>query len=333
MDDFPDRYGFSAPLSYITGTHNVRVGIQDTWGSYRRTDTSNADLRAIFLSGVATSAVILNSSVEHYDKLMPTVGVYAQDSWTLNAMTVNYGARYEHFAHGIPTETSPAGRFHRGAHLRADRHADVEQHFATRAGLSTTSSATRRRPSSSAWAGTSRLDPPASPRATTRCSSRSAPWPGPTRTWTGVPQGELGCVYQTPGCEINLAQLPKGFGVASLANFDPDLKRMYNIETAVSVQQELRQGFSVQGGWYHRDFHNLRRRDNTLQTFADYTPLRCTAPLTDADHLQQRQRRGAFEHQLRGHERRLEPEDVVQRLRVQLQRASDARHHSSSAVA
>src|SRR5678815_1108732 len=54
----------------------------------------------------------------------------------------------------------------------------------------------------------------------------------------GVPQGELGCVYLNAGCEMNLSgnatragQLPNGFGVASLSNVDPDIKRMYNIET------------------------------------------------------------------------------------------------------
>ena len=33
------------------------------------------------------------------------------------------------------------------------------------------------------------------------------------------------------------------------------------------------------GGWYHRDYHNLRRRDNTLQTFADYTPFTLFSPI------------------------------------------------------
>ena len=72
-------------------------------------------------------------------------------------------------------------------------------------------------------------------------------------SWTdlngdGVPQGELGCTYLQPGCEINLAQLPKGFGVASLANFDPNIKRMYNVETAVSVQHELRRACRCRAG-------------------------------------------------------------------------------------
>jgi len=103
-------------------------------------------------------------------------------------------------------------------------------------------------------------------------------------SWTdlnrdGVPQGELGCVYLSAGCEINLAQLPNGFGVASLANFDPGMKRMYNIETAVSVQRELFTGVSVSGGWFHRDFKNLRRRVNVLQSFADYTPFTMFSPI------------------------------------------------------
>jgi hypothetical protein len=78
---------------------------------------------------------------------------------------------------------------------------------------------------------------------------------------------------------LNLAQLPAGFGVANISTFDPDMKRMYNIETSVSVQHELRTGLSVSGGWFHRDYKNLRRRDNVLQTFSDYTPFTLWSPI------------------------------------------------------
>jgi hypothetical protein len=54
---------------------------------------------------------------------------------------------------------------------------------------------------------------------------------------------------------------------------------MYNIEESVSIQHELFSGVSVTGGWYHRDFKNLRRRTNTLQTFADYTPFTLFSPI------------------------------------------------------
>ena len=43
---YPDRYAVAGSVSYVTGTHNMKVGIQDTWGRYRRTDTANGDIRA-----------------------------------------------------------------------------------------------------------------------------------------------------------------------------------------------------------------------------------------------------------------------------------------------
>ena len=45
------------------------------------------------------------------DDLKADLGIYGQDSWTMNRLTVNYGARWEYFASGIPAETSAAGRF------------------------------------------------------------------------------------------------------------------------------------------------------------------------------------------------------------------------------
>jgi hypothetical protein len=276
---FPDRYAFAGSASYVTGTHNVKVGLQDTWGNYRRTDTSNADLWAIFLNGVATNAVILNSSVEHRDQVHADLGIYAQDSWTMKKLTVNYGARYEHFAHGIPEETSPAGRF-TAARTFGPIDMPTWNSISPRGGVvydvfGNQKTAVKFSVGRYEQAGSTGFSESYNPLQLTTA----------TVAWTdanldGIPQGELGCTYQTAGCEINLAgQLPKGFGVASLSNFDPAIKRMYNIETAISVQQEISSGFSVQGGWFHRDYHNLRRRDNTLQSFSDYTPFTVYSPI------------------------------------------------------
>jgi Carboxypeptidase regulatory-like domain len=269
---FPDRYAMAGSVSYITGAHNVKVGIQDTWGSYRRTDTANGDLRAVFLNGIATSATILNSPVERFDQVHADVGVYAQDSWTLKRMTVNYGARFEHLATGIPVETAPAGRF-TAARTFGPIDMPTWNSLSPRGGIvydvfGNQKTAAKFSIGRYEQAGTTGFSESYNPLQLTTASVSWNDLNG-----DGVPQGELGCTYLTPGCEINLAQLPKGFGVASLANFDPNIQRMYNVETSISLQQEVRPGVSVQAGWYHRDFHNLRRRDNTLQTFADYTPF------------------------------------------------------------
>ena len=269
---YPDRYAMAGSVSYITGAHNVKVGIQDTWGSYRRTDTANGDLRAVFFNTVATTATILNSPVERFDQVHGDIGVYAQDSWTLKRLTVNYGARFEQLSTGIPVETAPAGRF-TAARTFGPIDMPTWTSLSPRGGFvydvfGNQKTAAKFSIGRYEQAGTTGFSESYNPLQLT----------GASVTWNdlnkdGIPQGELGCTFLTPGCELNLAQLPKGFGVASLANFDPNIKRMYNVETAISLQQEVRQGMSVQAGWYHRDFHNLRRRDNTLQTFADYTPF------------------------------------------------------------
>ncbi len=45
-------------------------------------------------------------------------------------------------------------------------------------------------------------------------------------------------------------------------------------------------GVSVTGGWYHREYHNLRRRTNVLRTFADYNQFTVFSPIDgSADHL------------------------------------------------
>ena len=66
-----------------------------------------------------------------------------------------------------------------------------------------------------------------------------------TLPWTDVngddiAQGERGCAYLTAGCEINFATLPANFGVRSLARFDPELKRPYQLAFNLGVSHEDR---------------------------------------------------------------------------------------------
>ena len=275
---YPDRYVITGSVSYVTGAHNTKLGVQNTWGQYHRTREANGDLRAYFRNGLAYQAVILNTPLDWKDELRSDFGVYGQDSWTLNRLTVNYGARWEYFAHGIPEETAPAGRF---ARERTFGPIDwpTWTSFSPRGGavydmFGNQKTAIKFSIGKYMQAGSTGFSESYNPLALTTAAV----------DWTdanldGVPQGELGCVYQTAGCELNLAQLPNGFGAASLSNVDPDIKRMYNVETSLSVQHELRQGVSLTAGWYHRDYKNLRRRDNVLQTFADYTPYDIYSPI------------------------------------------------------
>jgi hypothetical protein len=278
LGQYPDRYALSAAVSYVSGTHNIKVGVQNSWGRYRRTRVANGDLRAFFLNGVPSQAQILNTPLDLTDELHGDTGIYAQDVWTLNRLTLNYGARWEYFTHGIPLETSPAGRF-TAARTFGPIEMPTWKSIAPRFGavydlFGDQKTALKFSIGKYMQAGSTGFTETYNPLALTTANV----------TWTDlngdkVPQGELGCTYLSAGCEINLAQLPAGFGVLSIANFDPDIQRMYNIETSVSVQHELFPRVSVSGGWFHRDYKNLRRRDNVLQSFADYTPFTIFSPI------------------------------------------------------
>jgi len=109
-----------------------------------------------------------------------------------------------------------------------------------------------------------------------------------------IAQGERGCVYLTPGCELNLAQLPTNFGVITPGcqlvyapgsipcgtdQVDPAVKRPYNVQYSAGIQHELLPRVSVSASYFQTRFHNLALRVNTARTDADYTPVQIASPL------------------------------------------------------
>ncbi|MEQ1731555.1 MAG: hypothetical protein ABL982_24555, partial [Vicinamibacterales bacterium] len=67
--------------------------------------------------------------------------------------------------------------------------------------------------------------------------------------------------------------------MANLGTYADDISRMYNVETSVALQHEVLPGVSVTGGWYNRQYFNLRRRTNALRTFADYSKFTVFSPI------------------------------------------------------
>jgi hypothetical protein len=283
---YPDRFAAAGSASYVTGTHNIKFGVQDSWGHYRQYRSANGDIRAIFQNGQAFQAAILNTPLNFEDDLKADLGVYGQDSWTLKRLTVNYGARWEYFSEGYPQETSGIGRFVSQARTFGPVDMPTWKSIAPRGGVvydvfGNQKTAVKFSAGKYMQAGTTGFSNSVNPLALSPVNV----------SWTdlngdGVPQGELGCVYLTPGCEINVSgnattagQLPSTFGKITPVSFDPNIKRMYNVEETVGIQQEVMKGVSVGGGWYHREYFNLRRRFNTAITPADFTPFTLYSPI------------------------------------------------------
>jgi hypothetical protein len=274
----PDRFAVMASLSYVTGSHNVKFGVQDTWGKYRYWRNANGDLRAIFRNGVPFQATILNTTLAYQDNLDADLGLFAQDSWTFKRLTLNYGARWEYFASSVSEATSPAGRF--VPERSFDRiEMPTWKSIAPRMGVvydlfGNQKTALKFSLGKYMQAGTTGFAGSYNPLA---LLTQNVTWTDLNGDY--IPQGQRGCTYLQAGCELNLAQLPSGFGARNLGVPSPDITRMYNVETAVSIQHELFPRVSVTAGWYHREYFNLRRRTNVLRTFADWNQFTVFSPI------------------------------------------------------
>jgi hypothetical protein len=278
LGQYPDRHNLQGSASYVTGSHNIKAGAQWNWGPYRRTRIGNADLVQRYLNGLPNSVAVYNTPIDWTDRLNADLGVFAQDAWTLKRLTVNVGARWEYFNSEVSASTSPAGRFvptRTFDRIPMPAWKDVAPRFGVVYDLfGDAKTAIKFGINRYEQAQTINFADQFNPLVLTSA----------TLSWTDlnrddVAQGELGCVYLTPGCEINLAQLPQNFGVRALVSPNPDIKRVYNIERTLGIQHELLPGVQLNAGWFHRSFRNLPRQTNTLQSFSDYTPVSVVSPL------------------------------------------------------
>ena len=276
---YPDRYNIQGAISFVTGAHSFKTGVQYNWGPYENTRDTNADLQQVYLSGVPSTVTIYNTPLRYKDALVADVGVFAQDTWTLKRLTVNAGLRWEYLNSEVSAQQSGAGRF------VGERKFDpipmpVWKDLAPRFGVVYDVFGNAK---TALKFGLNRYNE----SRTTLFANTYNPLTLTTASlsWTDlngddIAQGAVGCVYLSAGCEMNFAQLPTNFGKRSLNIVDPNFKRVYNVEATVGVQHELVQGVSVSANWYRRTFYNLRVTDNLLVSKDDYTPVSVFNPVT-----------------------------------------------------
>lgn len=276
---YPNRFNTQASMSFITGSHNIKTGFQLNWGPYINTRETNADLQQIYLNGVPSFVTVYNTPLRYKDALVGDLGIYAQDTWTLDRLTVNAGVRWEYLSSEVSAATAGAGRFigeRKFDKIPMPVWKDVSPRFGVVYDLFGNAKTAIK-------FGMNRYNE----SRTTFFANRYNPLSlsGASLAWNDlnsddVAQGELGCVYRTPGCEINFATLPATFGRAQLNRVDPNFKRVYNIETTAGFQHELLPRVSVSANWYRRTFHRLRVTDNLLRTMSDYAPYNVFNPMT-----------------------------------------------------
>jgi hypothetical protein len=285
----PERQNFQGSASYVSGAHQVKVGFQYQFGDFLHTVNANADLTQQYRSTTATgpwtvpeSVIVRNTPLVYGERLNRDLGIYAQDSWRINRLTINGGIRYETLKAQVLAGESPAGRWAPARKFPAIENLPNWKNWAPRFAVvydlfgngKTAIKASINKYNQARTTGIA-----SDYNAFRSLTSAALPW----RDINGDdiaqgfrnfnPDGTVtNCVYLTPGCEIDLTNLAPNFGVAALNTYG-NYPRTWNLENAVELQHELMPRLSVSGSWFKGDFHNLTTTINQSWA-ADGDPAR-----------------------------------------------------------
>jgi hypothetical protein len=108
----PHDQQIAASLSYVTGSHNLKFGVQDQWGTIDLfSETVPANVDYYFVNGVPSQVRQWALPIHTANKLSAELGLYAQDAWTIKRATINMGLRFDYFKNSFPEQTLGPGLF------------------------------------------------------------------------------------------------------------------------------------------------------------------------------------------------------------------------------
>jgi hypothetical protein len=284
-----DRYSQRFAVSYITGSHAFKVGVQQNEG-YSDTITEGLGLPEAkgvgftFLRGVPISLTQRTTPyrVRYFQKA--EFGAYAQDQWTLKRLTFNYGLRFDYYNGYVPAIHLEAGPFVPARDFPAVYKAPEWKDWNPRVGVAYDlfgNAQTALRVSLGryvAMTGNNQVMQYVPVNTAVNSADRS---------WTDT-NGNF-----FPDCDLKNFATNGECGGINNANFgknDPNATRFADDvrygwgirpdtwDFGTEVQHQLRSNLSVTAGYYRNWDGNLAVTDNVAVTPADYSTYCITAP-------------------------------------------------------
>ncbi len=268
----------SGSASYVTGSHALKTGFAMKWGYASINQAGSQDIEQQYRNGTPTSVLVRNTPLESRAELGADLGIYVQDSWRIGRLTVNPGVRFEYLDGRLPEQDAPAGRWIPARKFSAVENLPNNKDIAPRLGAAydvfgngktAIKGSLGRYMEQIGQSFASRYNPMIS-------STASVSWVDLNND--DLAQGVPGCTYLTPGCEVNLAQVPNSFGVRRNRNPDPDLPRASQMLYNISLQHELLPRIAVGAGFTRRDFYDIFWINNQDVPFSAYTKLTVPDP-------------------------------------------------------
>jgi hypothetical protein len=281
------NYAYRAAMSYITGTHAFKVGFNRTHGYLEASNYETNPLSYRFNEGIPNQVTMSARPFTTRAHMDNDLGVYVQDRWSMDRVTVQLALRYDYFATSFPAQTLGPSQFTPTRNITFPAEDNLGYKDITyRSGASWDLFGTGRTAIKAAFnkyllgQTLNGLATNVNPinRLTTTAS----------RTWNDVDRdyvvdcdlfnfaaqnlsasgGDIcGAV---PGSQANFGNVrdPSDF-------FDPDVlrgwgKRQFNYEISAGVQHELMPRLSVDVGWFRRIWGNFQVVDNQNLGPADF---------------------------------------------------------------
>ncbi len=271
----------AASMSYVTGSHNIKFGFQDSMGRNHNYTDRQGDLIENYVNGVPTSVTVYSTPFCACTHVRYDLGIYAQDSWTLKRLTLNLGLRDENFNGIIEATDDPAGRFVPARYFPAvpnmpNWHNDMAPRISAAYDLFGNGKTAIK----GGW-GVYYQQQTGNFAQTYTSSSVSE-----KRNWFDCPLNAAGSACSGPGDGLGIAynngdigpSHSTAFGTRPDRNPDPGDQRQYSEERTVSVAQQLFTRVSLSVGYYHRTTYNINETFHTNNSLADYTSFGIPTP-------------------------------------------------------
>ena len=282
-----ERYHERFSISYITGTHNLKVGTdlnQTSQGRKQYDDPYliNQAISYTFRNQVPQSVTIHTGPYGPYQETTENA-LYAQDQWTIRKMTLNLGLRYSVYDAFIPESHLPAGPYVPARDFPEVKHSPRWENLSPRLGLAydlfgdgrtAIKTALGHYPARNTGVG---VNLPVSNQATTT-----------TRSWADANANYV------PDCDLHnrLANGECGqwadltFGQVREGNtrFADDAREGFNLQNynwqgSVTLQHQLRENIGLEVAYFRTWYGGFQAVDNERVTPADYDQYCITAPV------------------------------------------------------
>jgi hypothetical protein len=278
-------------VSYITGSHALKVGFNNAWGYFDNQQYTLNPLFYTFANGVPNAITIQAAPYTTKVEVDRDLGFFAQDKWTTGRWTLSGGIRYDHFKNSFPEQSLEPTFFTPNRSVSFPRIDNISWHDVTpklgatfdvfgngKTAIKATLNKYLLGYGTFAF-GENGLS--SDPNPINRLANSA------NRIWTDADHDfspDCNLLNFAANGECGDLDNPNFGTITPGTTYDPDLltgwgKRQFNWEFSAGVQHEIMPRVSVDVFYFRRWYGNFQTMDDRAVGPADYDTFSFTAPV------------------------------------------------------